>query len=75
MSVGHGPWVVEYTQPGLLLQYGQNVEETLGIHAEDAVVDPAKDETCLVLLSNPTGFTRHLEAREYLGEAQRRQGI
>ena len=54
-------------KPGpLLLQYRQDVEESLGICADDVVIDPVKDEVCVVLLSNSTGFTRHMEAGEYL---------
>ena len=45
------------------------MEESLGVRVEDVVIDPTEDEACLVLLSNPTGFTRHLEAGEYLGGA------
>jgi hypothetical protein len=57
----------DYSQPGL--QYRWNVGESLGIRAEDVVIDPTRDGACLMLLSNSTGFTRRLEAREYLGGA------
>ena len=57
-------------KPGpLLLQYRQDVEESLGIRAEDVVIDPTGDKACLIILSNSTGFTHHLEAGEYLGGA------
>ena len=60
----------DYSRPGpLFLQYRQDVEESLGISAENVVIDPARDKACLILLSNSTGFTRHLEAGEYLGGA------
>ena len=60
----------DYSQPGpLLLQYRRDVGESLGIRAEDVVIDPTRDEACLILLSNSTGFTCRLEAGEYLGGA------
>ena len=60
----------DYSQLGpLLLQYRRDVGECLGICAEDVVIDPTRDEACLSLLSNSTGFTRCLEAGEYLGGA------
>ena len=47
----------DYSQPGpLLLQYRLDVEESLGIRAEDVVIDPTGDKACLILLSNSTGF-------------------
>ena len=53
----------DYSQPGpLLLQYRLDVEESLGIRAEDVVIDPTGDKACLILLSNSTGFTRHIES-------------
>lgn len=53
----------------LLLQYRPDVEETLGVRAEDVLIDPSSDETPIVLLSNTTGFTQRLDAGEYLGGA------
>ena len=53
----------DYSQPRpLLLQYRQDVEEYLCIRAEDVVIDRTRDEACLILLSNSTGFTHHLES-------------
>ena len=60
----------DYSQPGpLLLRYRPDVEESLGIRAEDVVIEPMGDKACPILLSNSTGFTCHLQAGEYLGGA------
>ena len=53
----------------LLLQYRPDIEGCLGVRAEDVVIDPTGENVSVVLLSNSTGFTHHLEAGEYLGEA------
>ena len=53
----------------LLLQYRQDAKESLGVQAEDVLIHLSQDQPGKVLLSNATGFTQHLEAGEFLGEA------
>ena len=52
-----------------LLQYRQDAKESLGVQAEDVLIHLSQDQPGKVLLSNATGFTQHLEAGEFLGEA------
>jgi hypothetical protein len=55
----------------LVLQYRRDAGDALGIgvRVEDALIDTSQDQVSQVLLSNTAGFTRHLEAGEFVGEA------
>ena len=53
----------------LVRQYRSDVEETLGLRAEYALIESGGDSNSQVVLSNASGFTKHLEAGVFLGEA------
>jgi len=46
----------------------QDAKVALGVRGEDCLIDPGADQNT-ILLSNATGFTRHLEIGEVIGEA------
>lgn len=53
----------------LLLDNDQKIEESIGVHIGDALLQPSEDGIAYVLIATPTGFTQRMEVREVLGKA------